>query len=326
MSVKANENYDVALGYAQLLKLDGKTDDQVIQELRDMYELTQRDAEEILQIFKTEKKDIYKAQISANIKEIMGLLFFCLIVAVAYFAMASDPGGIKGPMMAVALFFSLGVVGAMLVIFRLLKERLTASGFFANLKLPFFDNVSEEKKTQVLGFILTSLGIAVIAFVYIRFFGNVSVDTIQWQRIDDIVLREDCRLEEYSSGKSKTHFYIFAAKQHNHDFRWFAGDHLYQFVNDVYPTNYFNAGDTITVWVSRDENAEILNYSNNKQVKIYDVAKKYEQPVLAIKNYNIRATEKERTSDIAIAIFAIAATAYHFFGRKKDKQFNLGDS
>lgn len=320
MSAKDNQNYEEALGYAQLLKLDGKTDEEVIQELSATYQLSYRDAHEILTTFKTEKKEIYNAQIGTNIKWAASSLLVLTLIGIAYLTLITQIGS-KGLTIFVACFFAIAVGALLFFIFRLLGERAGAPSLSAEIQISGPDN---KIKRNTLYFLLVCVVVAALTPVYISLHGDISVNRTQWQQIDNIVLKEDCK-EDYVSGKHRNYYYHFAGKKTGQNFRWYEHDHFYRFVNEMRPDKAFAAGDTVTVWVDNDINVDPLPVSANG-ISVHDVQKKDGRPMLNIAAYNVSATKDFKDTSIAFSCVLTILIGLMIFGGNREKRFGEFDN
>lgn len=315
-----DEMYEKALGYVQLLKLEGKLDEEVITELQRMYELDHADAASLLKTFKTERQDVYKAQIKNNIIWALGPLAICIIIAIIYIALGDDAGGgIKSFSWGYALLFIFGALGMLAFIFQLFKERI--------MMLPFFwekdhlgKQVQRKGVTKRVAAVSVLFFIAIGAFIIIMIKGDIVFDQSKMKSVSNVVLEENCKEIAIRKGKSTNHYYQFKIMDNPKAFWWAHADHLYQFINGNNPDKYFKAGDTISLLIDKQDLINDLS-DPEKRNTVYDAWKKGEESMLDKAAWGTEATANFRQSAWIFAALLSGLSLILIFNTKhrKDK-------
>ena len=122
--------------YVQMLKQEGKLDENAIPELLQMYRITNDEAIKLIESFK--QTEAYKHSVTNNIKEQMGALFHFLIAGSIFLFIAI--GNDENSSWFHVIMYSLAAFGIIQYIVRLLRERFAKDlrfSWISNKALPF---------------------------------------------------------------------------------------------------------------------------------------------------------------------------------------------
>lgn len=284
-----------AIGYLQMLKIEGHLDETALPQLQEMYNLQKGEAEQLLEEFKL--KPEYNQSITNNIKEKAVILIFCLAVGGFFLFASLSPTGSSG-FSVHAIFFLLAAFGLIVYILKLSNE-----AFKITTNLPWIKN-------KALPFVV----ICSIAFAWFQY--NVSsrkylLLPAAWVKVDSLVIAE--KIKEKHKSKSGDYYYEILIENYTTAFKWYNKQHLYCF-NIAPPNKLLMKGDTVSIWLEKNTNAHLKASAYNM---VFDVEKKGAR-FLDIEERNEAAKEEaERTRNIWGILLAISFLAFMHFKKMK---------
>jgi hypothetical protein len=284
-----------AAGYVQMLKQEGKLDENALPELLQMYNVSETEGKELIESFKQTTE--YKKSVTKNIGAQLVILIVFLCIALFYYFIGTDKDGI--PLFSFfGIWFFLGAIGLGVYIFKLLRERFTV-----NPKYSFLKNKA------LLWCIISLIYAGVLQY-------NLSnkkylLNTNNWKQKSNLVLDSDC--EEISTGgKHPTHYYQFTVEQFTKKFRWYDANHLYKFNPSSTPSIYLQKKDTINVWIDSTANKDYFEVANiQKDGRLF----------LNLNERNLKAAKKSTDNrNISALLFCVALIAFFVLQARANKE------
>lgn len=300
-------NLEKAEGYLQLLKEEGKLDEMAFQQLKYMYQLSDEEANSLIEKFKT--TDAYRKITSRNIVSRFWLLI-CILIAgsfMLYTGTAKDGIGIFS---VYAVIYFLGAFGLFVYILQLLAERFNLASKFPAIK------------GQSITFLVIALGFFADAEYQVYSASNKATEP-ELKKLQDLLLSENC-VEKSTGGRSPSHYYSLHAYKYGNTFIWRSNDHLYAFrSNELSPPN-LSKGDKINIYL-KQESSKGLNdqnlIGNYPDIEIYDIEKNGQRFLDPKLHAEKEKESAEKFRNISLLIFAAAIFVFILENKKAlDKQ------
>lgn len=287
-----------ALGYIQMLKNEGKLDENALHELTDMYGISHEEARELLGNFK--QTEAYEKGAAKNITYYVLLTLFTAGAAAVFGFMAFSHGGST----AFATHFYimlLSALGASTYLSKLVAER-----YRLGERYKWLQNKALPAVVFTLPFFLFSQ-YRLSQKTFLAHPGN-------WVQLPSMALAADCR-EESTGGKNPSHYYTLYFGYYLNAFEYHSSEHQYCLTH--VPDRQLKKGDTITLWVEKNEKPELQMSSDNK---VWDIGYRGERWLnIKCRNYKTQQSA-ENTRNLVAVMSGASLAAFLFFQRQLSKR------
>ncbi len=287
-----------ALGYLMILKMEGKLDESALPELKNMYKLSDEEVDELLYTFKEMPE--YSNSLMLNLKRSITLFLLFATIAGCFAFASFSKTGFEG-FFIYFIVFVLGALGSFVYSLKLANEKYRFTNRF--------------KWLQNRGLFL--LPIAIVYFGYNQY--QVTGQTYiahpdKWVRLKNAIISKNCN-EISTGGKYPDYYYAISIENYLDPFQYDQQEHYYQF-NGNYPNRILKKGDTITLWVERNEIPDMLSSSRNKVWDI-EIRGKRLLNIATRNNAAERVAKEKRNNSLLLLIIAALLYFYHYVNQRK---------
>ncbi len=287
-----------ALGYLQMLKDEGKLDDNALDELTSMYTITRGEAEKLLSDFR--QTPVYEKSAAKNITYFLVSFIVSAGTAAVFGFMAFSHNG--SPVFAIHFYIMfLAAIGAFIYLSKLVTERYRMAE-----RYPWLQNKA-----------LPALILMLPLFLYFQY--NLTnktylADPREWVKLPPMILSEDCK-EISTGGRSPDYYYTLHVGEYMDAFHYNSIEHRYCFTT-LNPSDLLKRGDTVSLWVEKAANPDLQTSSNNK---VWDISYKGKRMLdITCRNRKAKANS-EQNRNIILLVLVVTLLIFAFSQAKSFK-------
>jgi hypothetical protein len=294
------ERIRMASDYALLLIEGSLLEEDVLQNLQEMFLLTPDQAMEALQRTRQHHSSEYKSLQNASIFRAVGAVLVSLVCGCFYVVLGEEAG------MALVLFgvlFLLVGLFSFVVIIQKLLDKFFYSPTLIKKRLDRSKDPKKEKLDWTLRLLaLTIFALAISFFYYFKKSG--------WVNLKEVItlrgLQLDRPLQKESTGGRSLHYdYIFHFRDYPNRFPF--QEDYYRYASEFFDADYLQPGDTITIQIRRSEYQDRLRFpGNGGKVDILNLIKNG-QPLVNLESRNEKKLEWNRRLLTIAALTTLAA-------------------
>jgi hypothetical protein len=233
-----------AEGYVQLLMQEGKLEEDIINETMALFQLEREQASRLVYEYKTSKQDLYKQNVSSNVRVRLIQTIPLILMATLYTFFYLDSKSLL--FIPILILLVLAVLGVLSYCALLIYERLNVKSRLTPVSLGSHTPATN-KPANYKGILIVFIIIAVvITFKYVTKSYLYSDKGIV--KTERMVLGANCT-SEYKTGKNGYQYYRFHFIGYKPEFRWPEYTHFKTFNFPQTPASSLKKGDTISVYI-----------------------------------------------------------------------------